>query len=140
MVFELAHGLVRQDRGRVLEHGEALFRRLVRNDYCAGVLERLAAGDVIEMVVAVDQVLDRLVGYLLDFVDIGHHGFRAAVADRIGRNHAGRGDNEHRLVVAIAENVDVVGPIDLLRLEQRPLRRRRLRPGRLDDRREHACK
>ncbi len=65
------HRLVGQDRVRILEHGQPLGRPLVRDDRGAGVLERLAARDVVEVVVAVDQVLDRLVGDLLDLVDVG---------------------------------------------------------------------
>jgi hypothetical protein len=55
---------------RVLDLLQALPGARVGNDFCAGVLEGLAAGDVIKVVVAVDQILDRLVGYLLDLLDV----------------------------------------------------------------------
>src|SRR6266404_9544008 len=82
--------LVRQDRVRILEYRQALLGPLVRNDRGAGVLEGLAAGDVIEVLVAVDQVLDRLARDLLDLVDVGYDGLRTAVTDRVGRDHARR--------------------------------------------------
>src|SRR5262249_57049593 len=63
--------------------------------------------DVIEVAVAVDHVLDRRLGDLLDLLDIGLGGW-AAFADRIGRDHALRRDDEHRLMTAVAEDVDVV--------------------------------
>ena len=116
---------------RVLERGKTLLGALVRDDRGAGVLERLAAGDVIEVVVAVDQELDRLVRHLLDFGDVVLPGCRPAVADRIGRDHAILGDNEHRLMVAVAEDIDVVGPFDFRGLDLRSrrslLRQRRCR-------------
>jgi hypothetical protein len=55
---------------RILQGLEPRGGVLVRDDPGAGVLERLAAGDVVEVVMAVDQELDRLVGDLLDLVDI----------------------------------------------------------------------
>ena len=88
----------------------------------AGVLECLAAGDVVEVVVAVDQVLDRLVGDLLDLVDVGLPAGRPAVGDRIGGDHAGLGDDEDRLMVDVAEDVDVVGALHLGRLDRWPCR------------------
>src|SRR5262249_29312605 len=87
----------------------------------AGILERLAAGDVIVVVVAVDQELDRLVGHLLDLGGVVLAAGRPAVGDRIGRDHAVLGDDEHRLMVAVAEYVDVVGAVDLCGLELRAL-------------------
>jgi hypothetical protein len=51
---------------------------------------------------------------------------RLAIGNRIGRNHSLGRDDEHRLVVAIAENVDVLGPLDLPGLDRRPFRLRRL--------------
>ena len=77
----------------------------------AHVLERLAAGDMVEVAVAVDHVLDRRLADRLDGVDIGLH--RPPLADRIGRDHAVRRGDEHRLVAHIAEYVDVVGALDL---------------------------
>src|SRR5262245_32195627 len=79
--------------------------------------------------VAVDQILDRLVGDLLYLVDILLPAGRPAVGDRIGGDHAVVGDDEHRLMVAVAEDVDVVGAVDLFGLDLWPLRlcrRRRL--------------
>jgi hypothetical protein len=69
---------------RVLDRVEAFPGPLVGDDDGAGVLERLASGDVVEVVVAVDQVLDRLGRDLLDLVDVGDDGLRAPVADRVG--------------------------------------------------------
>ena len=109
----LVHRFIGQRRRRILEHCEAFLRLLVGDDLRAGILERLAAGDVVVVVVAVDQVLDRLVGDLLDFVDIGCHRLRASVTDGIGGDHAVSGDDEHRLVVGVAEDVDVIGAFHL---------------------------
>src|SRR5262249_5579518 len=72
----------------------------------AKVLEWFAAGDVVEMAVAVNNVFDRRLGHGLDRVDIGLH--RPPLADRIGGDHAVRRDNEHRLMTAITEDVDIV--------------------------------
>ncbi len=123
----VADRLVRNDGVRVLQHLEPLGGILVGDHLGARVLERLAARDVIEVDVAVDQVLDRLVGDLLDLVDILLTAGRAAVGDRIGRDHAVLGDDEHRLMIAIAENVDAFGAVDLGGGDLRPLR---LRGGR----------
>ena len=112
---------------RVLQDLEPLGGILMGDHACAGVLERLAACDVIEVDVAVDQILDRLVGDLLDLVDILLPAGRAAISDRVGRDHAVLGDDEHRLVIAIAENVDAFGAVDLLGLDLRPLCRGRCR-------------
>jgi hypothetical protein len=43
----------------------------VRNEGRSEILERLAARNVIVVMVAVDDVLDRLVGDRLDSVDVG---------------------------------------------------------------------
>src|SRR5262249_42650854 len=72
----------------------------------AEVLEWLAAGDVFEMAVAVNDVLDRRLGHGLDRVDIGL--CRPTLADWVGGNHARGRDDEHRLMVAIAKDIDVV--------------------------------
>jgi hypothetical protein len=108
---------------RILDLLEALLRALVRHDLRARVLERLAAGDMVVMVVAVDQILDRLVGDLLDLVDVGHRGLRPPVRDRVGRDHAILRDHEHGLVAAVAEDVDVIGAFDLGGLEKRAILR-----------------
>ena len=118
----VADQLVRHDRVRVLQHLQPRGRVLVRDHARAGVLERLAAGDVVEVVVAVDQVFDRLVGDLLDLVDILLPAGRASIGDRIGRDDAVLGDDEHRLMIAIAEDVDAFGAVDLLGFDLRPLR------------------
>src|SRR5262245_35431450 len=72
----------------------------------AEVLEWLAAGDVVEMAVAVNDVLDRRLGHGLDRVDIGLG--RPTLADWVGGNHARGRDDEHRLMIAIAKDIDVV--------------------------------
>ena len=77
-------GLIGQYRGGILEHREARFRPRMRDDGGPRLLERLAARDVIEMVVAVDQVLDRLRRDLFDLLQIGRHGLRS-VRTRSGR-------------------------------------------------------
>src|SRR5262245_23101076 len=114
----------------------------------AGVLKCLAAGDVVEVMVAVDQILDGLVSDLLYLVDILLPAGRSAVGDRIGGDHAIVGDDEHRLMVAIAEDVDVVGIVDLFGLDLWPLRlcrrrwllRLRCRYGQgRDQRGRHSC-
>jgi hypothetical protein len=71
-------------------------------------LNALAALDVVVMVMAVDQVFDRLVRHLLDLGNVVRAAGRLAVTDRIGGDHAVVGDDEHRLMVAVAEDVDVV--------------------------------
>src|SRR5262249_29872791 len=60
---------------------------------------------------------------LLYLVDILLPAGRPAVGDRIGGDHAVVGDDEHRLMVAVAEDVDVVGAVDLFGLDLWPLRR-----------------
>src|SRR5205823_6087116 len=82
-------------------------------DGCAGILERLAAGDVVVVMVAVHEVLDWLVGHLADFVDIRLHHFRPAIADGIRSDDAILRRDEHRLVVAGAEDVDILRAVDL---------------------------
>ena len=114
--------LVGKRRIRVLEHGKALLGPLVRDDRGARILEGLAAGDVVVVMMAVDQELDRLVGDLLDLGDIVLPAGRSAVGDRIGRDHAVFGHDEHRLMIAVAEDVDVVGALDLRSLDLRSLR------------------
>ncbi|HEY7649713.1 MAG TPA: hypothetical protein VID04_11975, partial [Methylomirabilota bacterium] len=52
------------------------------------VLERLAAGDVIVVVVAVDQVPDRCLRDLADLREIGHRRLRPQEGDRVGGDHA----------------------------------------------------
>src|SRR5262245_39303036 len=89
-----------------LERGDTVLRIPVRDEGRAKVLERLATGDVVEMAVAVDDVFDWRLCHGFDRVDIGL--YRPPLADRIGGDHAVRRDNEHRLMTAIMEDVDVV--------------------------------
>src|SRR6516162_1129410 len=98
---------------------------LVRDDGGSGVLECLAAGDVVIMMIAVDQIFDWLVRDLLDFIDILLAAVRPAVGDRIRCDYAVLGDYEHRLMVAVAKDVDVLGAVDLRGLDLRPLLRLR---------------
>ena len=56
----VADALVGDRRVRILQDLEPLGGVLVRDDLGAGILERLAAGDVVEVDVAVDQILDGL--------------------------------------------------------------------------------
>ncbi|MCD9295934.1 hypothetical protein LUR18_25515 [Bradyrhizobium diazoefficiens] len=83
----------------------------MRDEGGAEILEWLAAGDVVVVMMAVDDVFDRLVGDRLDRVDIGLGG--SQVGDRVGCDHALRRHHEHRLMAAIAEDVDIVGAVDL---------------------------
>jgi hypothetical protein len=106
----------------VLELLEPLGGALVRDELGAGVLKRLAARDVIVVVVAVDHIFDRLVGDLPDRIDVLLAALRLAVGDRVCGNDTVLGDDEHRLMVAISEDVDVVGAVDLCGLLRRPLR------------------
>jgi len=65
------------------------FARIVRDKCSARFLERLAAGDVVEMVVAVDNVLDRFVGdFLISAIYVSNR-LRAAVS-RSGRSRSRR--------------------------------------------------
>jgi hypothetical protein len=104
-------GLVRDHDVWILDLLQAGLAILVRNEGRAEIFERLAAGDVIEVAVTVDHVFDRRLGHGLDRVDIGLR--RAPLADRVGRDHAGRRDDERRLRTAIPEDVDVLGAFDL---------------------------
>ena len=97
----------------------------MRDEGGAGILERLAAGDVVIVAVAVDHVADRRLGDLADFRDVGRHRLRPALADRVGGDHALGRDDEHRLMPLIAKDVDPVGAVDLGGREQRRGGRRR---------------
>src|SRR5262249_26276959 len=72
---------------------------------------------------AVDQILDRRFGDLADLVQVSFCRLRAAIADRVSDNHAGGRDDEHRLVILITEDIDVVGALDLGGCKHRRLRR-----------------
>jgi hypothetical protein len=98
---------------------------LVRDDRGPSVLECLAAGDVIVVMVAIDQIFDRLVGDLLDLVDVLLAAVWPTLGDRIGCDYAVLGDHEHRLMVTVAEDVDVISALDLRGLDLRPLLRLR---------------
>src|SRR4051812_9970618 len=114
----------------------------VPDDACACVLEGFAASDVIVMMMAVDQILDRLVGHLLDLVDVVLTAGRTSVSDRVGGDHAVLGDDEHRLMSTVTEDIDIVGAIDLGGLDLRPLRLLRLRRIRERNKghsRKHGC-
>src|SRR5215471_378476 len=79
----------------------------------AEIFERFTAGDVVVVVVAVNNVLDWLARHLLDLIDIRGDGLRSTETDWIGRNDAIGRHDEHRLVALITEYIDVVGPFDL---------------------------
>src|SRR5688572_12801161 len=99
------------------------------------------------MMVAVDQIANWLIGDLPDFREVDLGRFAPCVADRIGRDHTGGRNDEHRLHAAMAEDVDVLGAFDLARLELRHGGFRcwrrlfgcRLRSGRLTERHQNAC-
>ena len=108
----------RRDVGEI-QLGQALLGALVRHEGRARILERLAAGDVIVVMVAVDHVADRRAGDLPDLVDIGGDRLRPVAADRVGGDDARGRHDEHRLMALVAEDVDVVGALDLGGGEQR---------------------
>ena len=117
----VAYRLIGQRRVGVGKRREPRLDVLVRQDGGAGVLEGFAAGDVVVVVMAVDQILDRLVGDFLDLVDVLLAAVRPAMRHGVGRDHTRLGDDEDRLMVAVAEQIDVVGAVDLLGLDLRPL-------------------
>src|SRR5262245_47970311 len=88
------------------------------------ILEHLATGNVVIVMMAVDEILNGRFGDLADLVQISLRRLRAAVTDRISDDHAGRRDDEHRLMILITENVDVVGAVDLCGCKHRLLSRR----------------
>ena len=98
--------LVRDDDVIRFECGDASLGILVGDKGRAKILEWLAASDVIEMAVAVNDVFDRRLSHRLDRVDIGLR--RPPFTNRVGGDHARRRDDEHRLMAAITENVDIV--------------------------------
>src|SRR5258706_1267741 len=94
---------------------------------------------------ALDQLLNWIVDALFNPLAVGDDRLRAPVADGIGGDDPLGGDDEHRLVVAVAEDVDVVRAVDLGGCERRTRRRRRrgrlrLRRGRRSGRGEPAAK
>ncbi len=127
---------IRNDDIRRLAALQERLRVLVGNEDGAQVLERLAARNMVVVAVAVHDVLDRRLGDLADFRDIGRRG-RPPLSDRVGGYHAVGRDDEHRLVALIAENVDAIGALDLGGREQR--RRRGLRAGRQRRGSQYTC-
>lgn len=89
------HHLVRNNNVQAFKLRKPFLGAAVRNHSSAGILEHLAAGNVVIVVMAVDQVLDRRFGDLADFFQIGFCRLRAPVADRIGDDYACWRDNEH---------------------------------------------
>jgi hypothetical protein len=81
----VSDGLVGKRRIGVVQYGQPIPDALMRDDRRTGVLERLTPGDVIEMMVAVNQVTDRLIRDLPDLFDIDLRRFAARVTDRVGR-------------------------------------------------------
>jgi hypothetical protein len=79
------------------------------------------------VMVAVDHVLDRLVGDLANLVKVLLSTIGPAVRHRVGDDHAFIGDDEHRLMIAIAKHIDTVGTRDLGGRHWRPRRLLRLR-------------
>jgi hypothetical protein len=85
----------------------------VRDELGAKILEWLAAGDVVVMMMTVDHVLDRLVRDFLDLVDINRDRLGPRQPDRVRRDDSRGRDAEHRLAVLVAEDVDVIRALDL---------------------------
>src|SRR6516165_182205 len=84
----------------------------VCDDDRALVLERLAAGDVIKVGVAVDQIFYRPISDLFDLGEIGRHRLWAKTADWVGCDHAHGRDYKHRLMTLISKEIDVVRTVD----------------------------
>jgi hypothetical protein len=101
----------------VLQRLQARLRVHVRDERGARVLEGLAALDVIVVVVAVHHVLDGRLGDLPDLRDIRRRRLEPPLGDGVGGDHAVGRHHKHRLMSAVAEQVDIVG--DLLGLEER---------------------
>src|SRR6516165_9050878 len=111
------HDLIRdhhvsQQRVLLFQFEQALLCPPVRDEGCAELLERLPARDVVVVMMAVDNVFDWLVGDSLDGIDIGLG--RTQIRYWIGGDDALRRHDEHRLMVAVTENIDVIGAIHLL--------------------------
>jgi len=109
--------LVGQHRVGIVQDLQALQHSPVRDDSGTRLFEDATASNVIEVVMAVDQISDRLVRDLSDLRKVLRATFGTAVPDRIGDDDSLAGDDEHRLAVLVAERVDVVGALDLSRLE-----------------------
>ena len=108
----VGHHDVGRQRVLLLQFEQTLLGAPVRDEDGAEILERLAAGDVIVMVMAVD---DDLIGSSVTALIASMHGFcPAQVGNGISGNDALRRHDEHRLMTAIAEDVDVVGALHFL--------------------------
>src|SRR4029078_6979179 len=110
--FAVYH-LIGNDEVWGLQLGKPLFGAAMRDDGRALILEHFAAGSVVVVMMAIDQILDRSLGDFPDFLQIRFCRLRTAIADRVGDDYAGGRDDEHRLMVLIAEDIDVVGAVDL---------------------------
>lgn len=89
------------------------------------------------LMMAVDDVPDRLVSDLSDLINVSCHGLGPTVSDRIGSNHARRGNNEHGLVIAVAKDVNVISAVDLCGGKRRLLSLGRPTKDRYDQYRAH---
>ena len=81
---------IRNDDVGVLARLDQFLGPPMRDEGGTEVLEGLAAGNVVEVAVAVDHVFDRRLGNLADFRDIGGRR-RPTLADRVGRDDASSG-------------------------------------------------
>ena len=115
----VAYHFVGQHRMGILQYFKALFGQMMCDHARAGILEYLAAGDVIKVMVAVDHVLDGFVGDLADFIQIRLPAGGSAIGHGVGYDHAVVGDDENRLVIDVAKNVNAVRAIDLGDLNRR---------------------
>jgi hypothetical protein len=106
---ELVHRLVGDHDVGVAQRLEPRLRVAVRDDRGAGLLEGLAAGDMVVVVMAVDQILDRRLRDLADLREIRGRCLRPQERDRVGGDHAFRRHHEQRLVELVAEQEHVVG-------------------------------
>src|SRR5690348_18504977 len=77
----------------------------------AELLEGLAPGNMIIVMMAIDHIFDRLVRHGLDRVDIGLG--RTLIGNGIGSDDALRRHDEHRLVIAVPKDIDVVCAVHL---------------------------
>src|SRR5262245_53075852 len=83
----------------------------MRNERRTKRLERLAASDVVVMMMAIDDVYHWLIRDLLDLIDIGGNGLRTSESDWIGRDYSITRDDEHRLMSGVTVDVNVFGMI-----------------------------
>ena len=80
--------------------------RVAVHDHVGHVAVAEAAGGMIAVAVAIDQVRDRGVG---DFFDLRLQPGRRLFIDRVGDHHAGLGNHEHIDVKAVLKAVNIVG-------------------------------